>query len=295
MPLTVNVPPYGEMELSPEFVEALLEAVRETERDGKERGVTMCMSADGQWIKPGAMCEGSVCSIRQERETCGMARMEIGFFHTHPGRATSNWSAGDGMAILYKSPKDLVHVGCRTGISPFSGGRELRCEIPSWLPTRETEKELDDAYREVQNLYDEWERTETRPTDGRWSRYDAVVKKLEPVMRNVAITPVDNLEREYKYNRGRECAGQMRRGHELRQIAESAAQSKLRYGDGMQCDRIREIKDLATEMRQRAETAPTAIPACRQAITELGDLEMYAETLMERATCAVLREIQEGK
>lgn len=289
MPLTLKAPPYGEMELTPEFIEAVLDAAHQTTLDGKERGVVMCLTADGTRIKPGGTCAGSVCSIHQPGETCGFAQMEIGFLHTHPRGHSSNWSVGDAMAILYRSPKDLVHVGCRTGFNP-AGYREMRCEIPSWLPTRETENELESLYSNIRKLYAEWEMTEQQPPNGRWEVYDRMKEKLSPVIKNIAIAPVPQLYEEHHYNRGRECAAQMGRAAELRAIAEEAAKTKLGYGDGLQCRRIREIRDLATEMRQRAETAPTTIIACRDAIQELGYLEMYAAELLRQATCSVLEE-----
>lgn len=78
-PVTKQVMGY---ELSDELIETISEMLEETEKDGLERGVAVCLSGKNRAVPGKQVCTGDECSVTVEN--CGTGT-QLGLIHTHPG------------------------------------------------------------------------------------------------------------------------------------------------------------------------------------------------------------------
>lgn len=100
----------------------------------KERGLMLCQ--DGIKIVPSTEHIGGPGSIG-ERDCHGLPR--VGFFHTHPGFATSAPSWWDAYSIMFQSERtDTPQLGCRGG----KGDGRIRCDTVKEVPSLDTVRRL---------------------------------------------------------------------------------------------------------------------------------------------------------
>lgn len=95
-------------DLAPETIEAVLDAMESTAKDGKEHGFLMCDTNEG--VIPGERCTGNKCSIHPK--DCKYEGPVVGSFHSHP-------------TVISFSLSDYIHGIDRAGLHPEN--RHLLC------------------------------------------------------------------------------------------------------------------------------------------------------------------------
>ncbi len=111
--------------ISDKVISKLNTLIKETAKDGIERGYTFCGNSKNKDISIGTKCVGTICLTPIAESKCKKGEFRIGDFHTHPW-LSSDASPND-LLISLKENKKLACVGSTGGINCYTPKIEKNC------------------------------------------------------------------------------------------------------------------------------------------------------------------------
>ncbi len=92
---------------------------KKTNKDGIERGFSLCQIPGKRNITAGSKCIGDTCNVDILKSECSKGKIRIGDFHTHPS-GNSDMSATD----IHSSKFRMDDINC------VSGSENIKCYTP---------------------------------------------------------------------------------------------------------------------------------------------------------------------